>query len=95
VLLQTAIIDLALVIGAFIFQSPPVSEGATVYWFVLGPLAHIQNRTVQYAACYFHTVFLMEFAKYAVAVQFVYRWLVICRWDIITFNSFSQNKQQE
>jgi hypothetical protein len=78
VLLQSAIIDLALVFTSFTIQFFPVSEGANVYWAILGPWAHIQNTTLLYAGGFFWT-FLLDFAKYAVVVQYFYRWLVICR----------------
>jgi hypothetical protein len=40
-------------------------------------------------------MFFLEFAKYAIAVQFVYRWLVICRLRKIFFFKFSYNLHQE
>jgi hypothetical protein len=62
----------------WVIQSLPVSEGANTFFLILGPLANVNNLPAQYAGCYF-VVFLTEFAKYALAVQFIYRWLVICR----------------
>jgi hypothetical protein len=72
------IIDLALVFTAFIIQCDPVSEGANFFWVILGPWANIQNTTLLYAGCLFWS-FLLDFAKYAVVVQYFYRWLVVCR----------------
>jgi hypothetical protein len=78
VLLQSSIIDLALLFTSSTTQCIPISEGANYYWAILGPLAHLQNTTLQYAGCLFWS-FLLDFAKYAVVVQYFYRWLVICR----------------
>jgi hypothetical protein len=63
VLLQNALIDLALTFVTFSIQCIPTSEGPNVFMLVLGPFA-IANVPVQYAACYF-MLFLTEFAKYA------------------------------
>ena len=49
-----------------------------------GPLRWIinSNQPLTLALFYVQTGF-QEFAKYSLAVQFVYRWLVICReWDV-------------
>jgi hypothetical protein len=78
VLLQNGLIDLALIFVPFSIQCITTSEGPNVFMLVLGPFANVNNVPAQYAACYF-MLFLMEFAKYALAVPYVYRWLVICR----------------
>jgi hypothetical protein len=62
VLLQNALIDLALIFVTFSIQCIPTSEGPNAFILVLGPFANVNNVPVQYAACYF-MLFLTEFAK--------------------------------
>jgi hypothetical protein len=77
-LLQSAIIDLIIVVSFSLIQAAPVSEGLNLYHVILGPLAQVNNLALETAAGYY-SLFLFEFAKYAVAVPYFYRWLVICR----------------
>jgi hypothetical protein len=78
VLLQSALLDLALSLAMFIIQAVPVSDGSNLFWVILGPFASIDNAILQYAGCYFQT-FLRDFAGYGIAIQYFYRWLLICR----------------
>jgi len=58
------------------FPKVPLSDGHTVSYVLNGSFAKAPQPVT--LALYYLYSFCNEFAKYAVAVQFVYRWLVIC-----------------
>jgi hypothetical protein len=82
VLLQSAVIDLTLALFSFIIQPVATAEGPRLYRVILGPFAKINNATLLYAGGFFHS-FLLHLSKYAISVPYFYRWLVICRHELI------------